>query len=258
MKNLDYRLVYISDVHLKEPGDQRALLLLDCLSRLQAQDLEVVVLGGDIFDFCFGASSYFRQKFLPFQQVLEGLVDRGVRVLFLQGNHEFSLQELGWKGVEFVTRHHATITLSCGTTFAVSHGDSFLADWSYRAYLALTRSRPWKWGAKLVPAQALDEFALKCSGVSRDRGEYRDLNFETVVATANAWLDGTDAEHGLFGHFHFPFYCDRKVGTGKLVSVESWQRPNLLLFHEGGFFRAYPQDLAGAYVVEPASKSITG
>jgi UDP-2,3-diacylglucosamine hydrolase len=250
---LDCSLIYISDVHLKHVDDERSLLLLDCLSRLESNELEVVVLGGDIFDFCFGASRYFRDKFQPFQLVLEALVRRGTRVIFLQGNHEFSIGELGWAGVEFITSHHTTLTLTCGTKFGLSHGDRFLADWSYRAYLALTRSWPWKWGAKLVPAKALDDFALKCSGYSRDRGEYRNLNFQKVVTVANEWIANIDVDHGIFGHFHFPFCSDLNTGRGKLVSVESWQRPNLLIYRDESFFRVYPSKAGGDYAVEPVT-----
>jgi UDP-2,3-diacylglucosamine hydrolase len=223
---------------------------------LDATKLEALILGGDIFDFCFGASPYFKEKFLPFQLVLEGLVRQGTRVIFLQGNHEFSLGDLGWTGVEFVTRQDTTITLACGTSFGLSHGDQFLADWSYRAYLALTRSRPWKWGAKLVPAQALDEFALKCSGYSRDRGGYRNLDFEKVMNAANRWVDSTTADHGLFGHFHFPFCWERTVGRGKILSVESWQRPNFLAYRDQNFYRVYPERVGEPFVMEPVSQQL--
>ncbi len=244
MRFIDPSLIYLSDVHLKSPDDERARLLLQCLGHLQSSGLEVLVLGGDVFDFCFGASEFFRDKFRDFQRVLEDLSRSGTRVVFLQGNHEFSLAELGWQGVEFVTSHHTTISLSCGTSFGLAHGDQFLADWSYRAYLALTRSRPWQFFARLIPQKRLDDFALKCSGLSRDRGEYRDLDCQRVIDAATTWIESIPVEHGIFGHFHVPFCWKRSQQPGTLLSVESWSRPNLLIYTGKSFYRAYPE--AGA------------
>jgi UDP-2,3-diacylglucosamine hydrolase len=239
--DLEADLVYISDVHLKDPADERSRLLLDSIRRLRKDRLQALVLGGDIFDFCFGASDYFQEKFSEYRELLEGFAASGCQVVFIQGNHEFSLNDLAWKGVEFVTTHDTVITLKCGTKFGFAHGDRFLADWSYRAYLKLTRSSPWKWGAKLVPAGRLDAFALKCSGYSRDRGEYRDLDIPRVIAAAKAWAAGLNVDHGIFGHFHFPFFIERgDTKNGRLVSVESWNRPNMLLYHRGRFLRTFP------------------
>src|SRR3954469_15449501 len=92
---LEAPLVVASDVHLRTLDDRRGELLVDALGRL-GHGVECLVLNGDVFDFCFGGSRYFRRKFAALGAILEAISRRGTRVVFVEGNHEFHLGEIGW------------------------------------------------------------------------------------------------------------------------------------------------------------------
>ncbi|MEZ4741529.1 MAG: metallophosphoesterase [Bdellovibrionota bacterium] len=235
MKKLTHQLLFVSDIHLYSAEDERGQLLLEIIEMIDPKSVEYFILGGDIFDFCFGASRYFKEKFKKFGNALEKLSTLGTKVIFVQGNHEFSLDGLKWSGIDFVTGQQRCFQLSCGTTFSVTHGDRFLMDWSYRYYIALTRSSIFRGLALLLPQKKLDQFALYCSRISRNRGYSQSLDHKKVLSAAALWLENTGSQFGLFGHFHHPY--EESYEFGSLFSVHSWHQPNLLAFHKGKFSR---------------------
>jgi UDP-2,3-diacylglucosamine hydrolase len=247
-------LVVASDIHLRSLGDSRGQLLLEVLSRVEAGTVEYLVLNGDIFDFCFGESRYFQDKYRLLGEALAALVRGGTRVLFVEGNHDFHMRALtekgGWDGVEIVSEPSRDVVLRDGTTIKFGHGDLIQGDWAYRLFRGLVKSDFVRWLARLVPGRWLDAYALRHAQVSRAAGEYRKLDHHKLLAAANKWVaaDG-ESQHGIFGHFHVPYAEPRETGEGLLLSVESWEKPNLLVYEDGEFFRIFFDKPAEGYVL---------
>jgi UDP-2,3-diacylglucosamine hydrolase len=235
LKKISHSLVFVSDVHILEADDDNSQALIKLIGHLDEVSVEYFVLGGDIFDFCFGASKYFKSKFSQLGQALESAHDRGIKIIFMQGNHEFSLDRIGWRGIDFVTGLDREFQLADGTRFAVTHGDRFFVDWSYRFYIAVTRSTIFRLLALLVPQKKLNKFALFCSRTSREKGESRKLVHEHVLTKGSKWLSKTKSQYGLFGHFHFPY--QENIGEKMLLSVKCWHKPNFLAYDAGSFSR---------------------
>jgi UDP-2,3-diacylglucosamine hydrolase len=247
-------LVVVSDVHLRHADDQRSKILLGLITHL-CQPTEYFVLNGDIFDFCFGDSEYFRKKFQALGQALAGAVSRGVKVIFIEGNHEFHMEELGWDHIEIIKTHSRVINLKSGTNIKVGHGDLITDDPAYRAFRGFVKSGFTRAIAKRLPGKWLDGYALKHASVSRAQDKYRKLDHQRILTGFDRFLSDGDFEHGIIGHYHVPYAEPRKNGKGMMLSVESWDTPNALIYEKGNFFRLLFTDASETPRIEVA-KSI--
>jgi UDP-2,3-diacylglucosamine pyrophosphatase LpxH len=243
--------VLASDVHIQHMSDERSTLLLDVLDRL-SPDVETLVLNGDICDFCFGASSYFRRKFQSLGAALEGLVNRGIRVYFVEGNHEFHLERIGWEGVQIVQSRDLVVALESGHRIKLMHGDLLIDEPLYRAFRATLKSQFVRRTAALLPGAGLDAYALRHAKFSRAQDRYRVLDHARILKAFSDWLAQDEAHHGIIGHFHVPYAEKHPQSDRMMVSVDSWDKPNLLVFAAGQFSRVYLSEPGAPFVATPA------
>lgn len=249
--------VLVSDIHIQHMADKRARLLLDALERLGPQ-VETVVLNGDICDFCFGDSDYFRHKFRPLGEALMGLAQRGVRVIYVEGNHEFHLERIGWKGIEIVQERDLYITLKSGVRLKVTHGDLLTDEPLYKLFRGTLKSQAVRFAAAYVPGGWLDAYALRHAKFSRAQDHYRTLKHDRILDAFARWTEDSECDHGIIGHFHVP-YAEKHPRTSQLMmSVASWDQPNLLVFQDDAFQRILLQEPGLPFVRQPASSIFTG
>ena len=142
-----YRTLFLSDFHLGTKGCQSSLLL-DFLRRTEA---ETIYLVGDIVDgWRIKRGWYWPQEHNDVVQKLLRKVRKGVRLIYVPGNHdEFLRDYLGvhFGGIEVAesTIHHGLD----GRRYLVTHGDAFdvvvrharwlalLGDWAYQTALVI-------------------------------------------------------------------------------------------------------------------------
>jgi len=229
------KLLVVSDVHLHHLGDEKGVRLLRSLATIDPTVTEVVVFLGDIFDFCFGGSQYFQEKFRKLGEVLSQLVDGGTRVIFFHGNHEFFLARLGWRGVEFVSASDYVLSLREGPAIALTHGDFILAPWHYRLYMACVRSTLSRVIAGWVPQGVLDRLCLGLASHSRKQGEYKKVPHGALLSRAVAWVQRRGCAVGIMGHYHVP-YDYRKEGV-RILCSPAWDAPSFLSFDGQEFER---------------------
>lgn len=233
--------VLVSDVHIRTSDDPAGRRFLRFLDAIDPTGVRILVLNGDIFDFCFGASPYFRRKFAAIGARLSRLADCGVQVIFTQGNHEFALSSLGWRGVQFSEAFDLALSLPGETTIAITHGDRLCAPWHYHLYAKLVHSRLFTILVRLIPGAWLDRLALALSHQSRSYDTHRTLDKERIARHALLWLERRGSHFGIFGHFHVPINAE-KAGVGQILCVDSWEKPNVLVFDGQGFKRGYFKD----------------
>ncbi len=231
-------VIVVSDVHLREANDQRGRLFRRLLQQVVDGQVGCLILTGDIFDFCLGSKRYFRSKFALIGSLLEQIAQRGTRVIFVEGNHEFDMLKMGWRGVEVVEDGDVTVATPDGITICAAHGDLVYGPASYRWFRALVKSRLVRLLVQLVPPAWMDAYALGHARVSRAADVYRTLDHQALLKNMNRWADRAGANHVVFGHFHVA-YAQPRVGNGGLIlSVESWQSPNVLRLHAGQWQRS--------------------
>ena len=123
MQPLEYRAIFISDIHLGT-RDCRADYLLDFLRNTHAETLYLV---GDVVDLW----AMRRHVHWPPEHsaVLQAFLDKakqGCRVVYIPGNHDETLREFVgviFNGIE--VRRDAVHVSGDGRRFFVSHGDEF-------------------------------------------------------------------------------------------------------------------------------------
>ena len=81
-----------SDLHLLSSEDPLYQPFLQSLNEANSSQ-DHVVLAGDIFELFVGDSAYFYSKFALFFKTLKVLSDRGVKLYYIEGNHDFHLKK---------------------------------------------------------------------------------------------------------------------------------------------------------------------
>lgn len=232
------QLIVISDVHIRQPDDRRFSLLMQVLACIDKSSVEFLVLNGDIFDFFYAGSKFFREQYAPLLTLLTKLSADGVKVIFTEGNHEIGLRRAPITGVWCTDAKDLQIQLSTGEKVAISHGDLLKHDPGYFALRKFLKSGWLFWLGKLIPGRWLNWFALNWATVSRSQDQYRSIDHQMILASAKKWIERSGALHGVFGHFHIP-YEEKWESVGKVVSVNSWDKPNILEYQNGVFSRRF-------------------
>ncbi|MGE0174445.1 MAG: metallophosphoesterase [Oligoflexales bacterium] len=238
----DVSLAVISDIHLKDMDDNRGSLLLKTIEQLTSLPLNTFVLLGDIFDFTLGSNAYYKRKFKGLGVALSKLAASGKKVIFFEGNHEFELAKYKWDGVQFVSSGDLKVDFGGGDSIILTHGDMLYNSWVYRTFRYVVKSKPVTGVATFTPGRFLDRLTLKSSELSRAQDVNRTMDHENLLLSANRWVDESDCTHGIFGHFHVPYAESRTGGSGKVVSMDCWDKPNLLLFSNGDFYRIFLEE----------------
>jgi len=253
--------VAVSDIHLQHAGDDRSRVLVDIIDACTAAKVPCFALLGDIFDFCLGGGAYFRKKFSTIGERLESLAAGGTRVLFVEGNHEFKMNAMGWRGVEVVSETESRRGLAwrsaSGARIVMTHGDLFHAPAAYLAFRRLIKSTPTLMAVSMVPGFLMDAYALRHAKVSRSRDPYRTLDEAAILDDARKFAVAQNADHLLFGHFHMPWTVPigaerRHQRESLMLCMNSWDKPNLLLFDGEGFHRGFCSGPGQPLVFSPA------
>lgn len=203
---------FIADAHLSDRDQGRQQLLIDFLE-LHRGEMERLVILGDLFDFWFGfPGGYINPAYRPLCDTLLSLTQDGVGLIYLEGNHDFSMGSFFTErlGCEVYTGHHR-MDLD-GRQVYLAHGDMINpSDVFYRAYRWLLKSRAmYAFIRRLGP-----ERAAKVKGVLSRRawmhGEgplsVEPLPYEETFARQQC-SRGMDVV--ILGHFHRP--CELTVG----------------------------------------------
>ena len=231
-------IIIASDLHLRSPEDSNYQLAVKSMSQIKEAKPTHLVLLGDIFDFYLGSKKYFERKHQIFINAMEEVSAAGIEVIFIEGNHEFHLSDSQWRGITVPDETSYTITTKDGATIKLCHGDLINAPASYLWFRKLIKSNGLKLLVKLVPSRLLDAYALTHARVSRSSDVYRTLNHEALLGDAKIWLERPPkADKGVFGHFHHPYHEVHTDHT--LMSLDSWYKPNFLLYRNDQFERIY-------------------
>ena len=238
MHSLNASLVVASDIHLYSADDFKARILLDVLKKVARGNVEYFVFLGDIFDFCLGSHKYFKERFRAIGEALEAVAASGTKVIYLEGNHEFRIKDFGWKGVEFFPCGETYLQIQSGEKFRLAHGDMIYSHQRYKRFRSVVKSRLVTSLARWVPGPLMNWLATRGAHVSRSQDQYREINHNAILAAVHEWIDNSEQDYGLFGHFHVPYAEPRLNGRlGGLFSVDCWDKPNFLIFKEGRFER---------------------
>lgn len=214
-------LFVFSDAHLGANDPERESAKRDKLNELLAlvksRGSHLVILG-DLFDF------WFEYKYaIPKQQLqvifkLADLVESGVRVDYVSGNHDFWLGDF-LETEAGITIHRESLEVERdGKRLFFIHGDGLAPDdWKYRILKRVLRNKVCIALYRLLPVDWGMPFAHWVSGSSRkhtskrtDLGEH-DFHPAYETYAKNKLKEGFDVV--MLGHLHTPLHHDWPEGT---------------------------------------------
>lgn len=170
-------LFILSDLHILDANDPIYFSLLSFL-RLRVSPGDTVIFAGDIFDLFVGNKAVFQNKYNEFFDVLSEVGQRGVRVFYIEGNHDFLIQS-AFRNLPAVSIHHREVSLQIdGKRFFIIHGDTVdYSDYGYRMIRAFFRSPLMKMLVWIFPGEWLDRIGQMSSSYSR---EYKPRLFSEI------------------------------------------------------------------------------
>ena len=94
---------------------------------------------GDIFDLLVGTSTYLKDKFKIEIALIESIA-KNIEVIYIEGNHDFCLKPL-FKNVKTIPIEQQPLIMHIrNQTIALSHGDKYSMNLSYKIYTKLIRN----------------------------------------------------------------------------------------------------------------------
>lgn len=161
--------MFISDLHLVDPDDERTRKFLNFLNRLVGrEECTHLYLLGDIFDLWIAHHSYFVDRFRPVIEQLQRLQSAGIELHYFEGNHDLYLRDY-WQNQLGIVVHSGPCYFTLdGLVFRLEHGDQM--DPEDKGYIFLRwflRTRVLKWLAFHLSHKIIVKIGEKASRKSR-------------------------------------------------------------------------------------------
>ncbi len=239
-RNLTY---FVSDVHLGlQVGDpaNRERRFVDFLLSLP-EETDALYLLGDIWDFWYEYRDVVPKGYVRVLAALVGLMDRGVKVYFFQGNHDVwtysYFEELGMKRLE-----QPYVVEIGGRRFCLGHGDGLGPDipfgyrlmrWAFHnrvLQLLFSSLHPWI-------AFRLGNGWSRNNRLSHDKGYVFGGEKEPLYRFAADFAASHHVDCFVFGHYHSDTHLTLPSGAEFFI-LKDWlaSSPSLCFNSATGLF----------------------
>lgn len=232
------KIIFIADSHIKgldDPNQASLVSFLDGLAAsIEGERPDKVVLLGDIFDFWVGFKSVVYHRYLPLLNSLLRLREKGVRFLYLEGNHDFFMGEFFTDVLEAdVYMDNCRLSLE-GKEMYLSHGDAVNMSLGYATWRAFLRGRLFRILKWLTSPKLIIKVADMLSRKSRSYGKRSELVERRMKDFAKRRiLSGFDVV--ILGHSHMPgvHLVGDETKSGVYANPGSWTDGNYLVYEKG-------------------------
>ena len=199
------RVFFISDAHLgvkKKEEKQCEERLLDFFEYVGEKG-NILYIVGDLFDFWFEYRSVIPRRYFSILVALKRLVNRGVHVGYVTGNHDFWManffeDELGIQ----IHREALDIKVDKNRLF-IAHGDGLAKkDSGYRMLKKILRNPLNIRLYRILHPEVGFALALLFSNLSRNHREIKNRDEEYIQYAKNRFSEGFDGV--ILAHTHRP------------------------------------------------------
>lgn len=223
------KIYFMSDLHLGasyEPASrEKERRIVDFLESI-ADDAAEIYLVGDIIDYWFEYRTVVPRGYVRFFGALARLVDRGVKITWLTGNHDIWLFDYLRDEIGITIVDGSLDTDILGSRFYIAHGDGVgRPPRSFRFLRAVFRNRACqKLYASIHPRWTVP-MALRWSSSSR-RKEPEVVPFkgedENLIQFARQQLSiEPDINYFIFGHRHLAVDIELSATT-RFIILGDW------------------------------------
>ncbi|GFO59807.1 UDP-2,3-diacylglucosamine hydrolase [Geomonas silvestris] len=216
------RKIFVADAHLRDPQDLNYRTLVRFLDTLPP-DTDTLYLLGDLFEFWIGNPDPVYRHYREFVDCLKGVRQRGVRIVYFEGNHDFHLERFFKEQLGAEVHDGAALVEIAGRRVYLCHGDEVNRDdHGYRVFRGLLRHPLVKALVPIFPqrlACRLAEFLSR-----RSRGQHVERasrwDYRTILESfaRERFAQGCDVV--ITGHFHLPIIS--RVEGKTLICLGDW------------------------------------
>jgi len=241
-------LIIISDVHLNDGYELKAKLLIRFFEKEVIHFNKLYILG-DFFDVWPGTNGYLVRKYKPVIHSLKQLRERGIKIHFLEGNHDFKLGRYFSEELGIIVHPDFLTEKWQDKRVLLTHGDwanqKNFSQQALRKFLRLDVVHQIK---KCLPPKTIYKLGKMSSSISRRywmsyRKKHEDLiKLKYRSIAQNFFKEGYDIV--VMGHIHFPddLSCDIGGRKCRYINVGDWvEHFSFLEFDLGCFYtKSYP------------------
>ncbi|MBI5560665.1 MAG: UDP-2,3-diacylglucosamine diphosphatase [Deltaproteobacteria bacterium] len=230
------RAVFIADAHIRGLDDPNQKTLCEFLDSFYNDTPDKVIVLGDLMDFWTGFNDVVYYHYLPLLSALSRLGGKGVEIIYLEGNHDFSMGKFFTDVVRARVYPGACELALDGKRIFLCHGDMVDMRPGYRILRGLLRSVFFKTLTKILPPSVIWKAAALFSETSKAL-RYEGIERELKKFASTKVLEGYDM--AVFGHSHIPALDTEESGkgTGGYANPGSFSADRSYLVYEGGRFR---------------------
>lgn len=216
---------FLSDIHLETNGSideqKKQKIFLDFLNEIK-KDATHIYLVGDVFDFWFEYKYVIPKKYFDFLYCFRSLSDKGIKLYYLAGNHDFSLGTFFDKSLNIKTYHDEYTFDLAGKKFYLWHGDGLgKEDAGYRFLKRLMRNRFNQKLFRLLHPDLGIRFANFVSGSSRYyTNQLNHLRDESDYFEFAEKQFAKGFDYVMMGHRHNPLF--HQVGEKIYINLGDW------------------------------------
>ena len=240
--------LFVGDAHFASGDGERRKHFFNFIKKNKST-LQTLVIMGDFFDFWFGFRnlSPLKQEYGDILKFLGELKSDGVKVIYLEGNHDFRMEPyMGEKLLIKVYERFAEIDLN-GKKVYLAHGDRISPTVSHRILTWFLKNRVAYLLISLLGPRIVIAVARWWSSRSRKRSlkESSQVISRPKRFAQGKLNEGFDAV--ILAHTHLPeaITMKKKRGKGYYFNVGNWMRDfSYLRYNEkkGFSLEYYPRE----------------
>ena len=217
------RIYFIADAHVgggshSDPARQEDRLI--GFLRSIHRDAQVLYIVGDLFDFWFEYRSVVPSIGARVLFEIYALVQAGVRVVCLPGNHDIWLGAYLSEQVGLELPGGPIVATHQGLTFYIAHGDEFRTDWRFRVSRAILKNPTCIALYRLLHPDLGALLARTTSRISIYRARRNATGSRGVFLPAAKAKIAQGIDIVLCGHYHSP--TREPLDGGALIILGDW------------------------------------
>ena len=233
-------IYFASDFHLGagdiEDTRRREAVIVSWMESITSE-ARAIYLVGDVFDFWFEYKWTVPKGYVRLLGALAKLVDAGVEVHFLRGNHDMWVYRYFQEEIGMIVHDGSVTFMDQGKSFFIDHGDG-LGDGEkgYKMIRSALRNKFLQRSyARLHPSWGL-RLMRKMSAKSRSRHEAISEGEEVhdlPIRFAEAYIMKHPTDYFIMGHRHHAIDKVLSNGTSHYINLGDWVTKNTYAVWDG-------------------------
>ncbi len=205
------KIYFASDFHLGSPNikqsHKREKLIVKWLHEI-SKDAKAIYLIGDIFDFWYEYKYVVPKGSVRLLGTLANLIDNGIEIHFLKGNHDLWMKEYLNKEIGIIIHEKSIVINEQEKKIFLAHGDGFgEGDIFYKFLKKIFISKFCQWVFTRLHPNLSFKIAHAWSKKSRNK-EKAVLNKKHLLEYCQKHQKITPVDYYIFGHIHHPLHID--------------------------------------------------